>query len=88
MLKCKYVVFDKFIESTGLSIDEVIIIFPPAINHSSIIKIFKNNPISAGFVDLEHMQCYGKSVSSGLNSRKIDTKILRRMHPSNFLFGE
>ena len=64
MIKQKYIRLPKYNE---------IIIFPEVIQH----KLFKDlNPISAGFciVGKEKIECFGESISLGLNSDKEDTR--------------
>ena len=72
----KYIVFRG--ASTNL---ETIITFPRFITHHTFsvnVKLFLGDPISAGFVSPDN-NCYGKSISLGLKSRKdMDTRLLER----------
>lgn len=72
-MNMKYVVLD------GHMCDEIYL-FPNMIPHDEFVKnmVVKKDVISAGFVD-EHLDCYGKSVSLGVEAREvIDTALLSR----------
>ena len=70
---------------------EEIIIFPIQIDHDVIAEAcsrlknrlqgnWKRNirtPISAGFIDMITLTCYGKSVGLNLKARPEDTKLLK-----------
>ncbi len=67
--KTKYVITDH----------NIIIIFPDYLEHRQFSSF---NPVSAGFISIGVngkgamvCQCYGKSISLGLESREGDTKI-------------
>ncbi len=80
MLDPKYVVFEKM-QVGYLILESIMILFPPFIQHSSIVNIFKLKPISAGFVDFLDKSCYGKSTSlKDLPSREIDNELLKSQY--------
>lgn len=69
----KYIVFDS-------GVIEDIIIFSLIQEHAMMAHRLRLKPISAGFVEFRQSgpECYGKSKSLVLDSREIDTKIVRR----------
>lgn len=80
MDNCKYVLIDKLTECGRL---ETFYMFPPFIKHSEFCKemVTENDSIiSAGFVDLESKNCYGKSTSLKVKSNpEIDNIYLKTL---------
>lgn len=69
--------------------DEQIFIFPKQIDHDAFAEVLSHiktggrnwrreyrEPVSAGFTD--GTECYGRSETLGLNSRSVDTKLLKQ----------
>jgi len=73
MDNAKYIVFDS-------GAIEDIIIFSMIQDHAMMAHRLRLMPVSAGFVEflIDGPVCYGKSMSLELDSREIDTKIVRR----------
>ena len=73
----KYVVIDKYLTCGK---NETIFIFPPWITHKDFCKAMAREGekiLSAGFVNLNTKQCYGKSTSLNIGSREIDDMYLK-----------
>jgi len=72
-MKAKYIIF----EWNGLNVP---VIFSPLIGHDEIQIPATYKPVSAGFVqisfDFKEYNCFGKSETLKLNSRKEDSEIV------------
>lgn len=71
-MRCKYVCIKSLVDT--------IIVFPEIVEHADMVPSFGPSIISAGFIDMNTYECYGKSVSlGGTPSRgEIDTRIAIR----------
>ncbi len=68
-MRAKYICVD-----SGLC--DCIVVFPEALKHADFSQNFRI--LSAGFIDMETFQCYGKSTSLDMKSRPEDTAIAQR----------
>jgi len=54
-----------------------LILFPQTSQHNNVAQNVGGKILSAGFIDMKDMVCYGESVSLGLHSCVEDTKLLK-----------
>lgn len=78
MKPLKYITFDD-----GMQI--VIVMFSPSLEHRNmaIAMGVVDDVLGAGFVDMTHKQCFGKSTSLNISSTETDTIVLRRNLPED-----
>ena len=57
---------------------EQIVIFSPTFVHSEMARKVGGPVLGAGFVHWEAQECYGQSISLGIESREEDTNLLKR----------
>lgn len=62
------------------------VIFPISMTHTDVAKYIPMKPVSAGFVDIASLVCFGRSESLNLSSREQDSKILD-MHSKIKILG-
>ena len=79
---CKYIVVKTQYADEVEDVVEEIYVFPKAVHHDCFYEIINNQDefrklISAGFVD-SNLQCYGKSETLNVESRKEDTDLLKK----------
>lgn len=72
-MQAKYIRWD-----TGLV--DAIIIFPDFVQHRDMAAGLHGKIISAGFINPETLNCYGKSISLDLKSLPEDSDLARRQY--------